>query len=175
MTMSNGQQQPEPNGSSEHATSTVLALDGWGPVVAEPSPNGSNGIEPELASVEPAIEPIANPQGDADQRAEVRKHIYSTWQHRTPRTAMFAQAIRFVVPVAALAITTFATLKLAVDYRGSLLRQPTIATPSRIDELRRAVALAIDPSLTPAPPRRRWRIDLPAQLEQFKALSFLRR
>ena len=171
MTMSNGQQQPEPNGSSEHATSTVLALDGWGPVVAEPSPNGSNGVEPELAS----IEPIANPQGDADQRAEVRKHIYSTWQHRTSRTAMFAQAIRFVVPVAALAITTFATLKLAVDFRGSLLRQPTIAAPSRIDELRRAVALAIDPSLTPPPSRRRWRIDLPAQLEQLKALSDLRR
>ena len=61
MTTPNGQHHDDPNGSSQQATSTVLALDGWGPVIAEPSTNGSNGSEPEVAFEEPAIEEAGAP------------------------------------------------------------------------------------------------------------------
>ena len=57
MSTPNGHTPADPNGAAKQATSTVLALDGWGPVVPDTLTNGANGSEPEVAvAPEPMIE-----------------------------------------------------------------------------------------------------------------------
>ena len=157
MTTPNGQHQIDPNGSSQQATSTVLALDGWGPVIAEPASNGANGSEPEpIVEQTPALE-VETP------RSDWRESIRSGWRREVPRPTIDGELIRVIAPIATMAIAVIAALKLGDAYRtylldrGPLTAQPAPLPPSRIATLRRSVALAIDPSLTPVEsPRPIW-------------------
>lgn len=149
MTTPNGQHHDDPNGSSQQATSTVLALDGWGPVIAEPSTNGSNGSEPEVAFEEPAIE-----EAGAPERTDWRERVQDGWKQRTNGMSIDPQLIRLLAPLAAMAIAVIAALKLSDIYLQAQVAEPTPAPPSRVSVLRRSLALAIDPSLTPVEPQR---------------------
>lgn len=152
MTTPNGQHHDDPNGSSQQATSTVLALDGWGPVIAEPSTNGSNGSEPEVAIEEPTIEePVLS------ERADWRESVQAGWNQRVAGVIIDPQLIRLLAPLAAMAVAVIAALKLGDLYlqtQQGQVAEPAPAPPSRISALRRSIALAIDPSLTPVEPKR---------------------
>ena len=147
MTTPNGQHHEDPNGSSQQATSTVLALDGWGPVIAEPSSNGSNGSEPEAAFEEPTIEELA-----ASERSDWRESIQAGWNQRVAGATIDPQLIRLLAPLAAMAVAVIAALKLSDLYLQSQVSEPDPVPPSRASMLRRSLALAIDPSLTPVEP-----------------------
>lgn len=148
MTTPNGQHPPDPNGASTQATSTVLALDGWGPVMAEPAPNGANGSEPELI-LEEAPPAYAEPA-----RRDWFESVRSGWKYQAPRPAFDSQLVRVVAPLAAMTIAVIAALKLGDFYLTSQVPEPAPTPPSRIATLRRTIALAIDPSLTPVEPER---------------------
>ena len=64
------------------------------------------------------------------------------------------QLIRLLAPLAAMAIAVIAALKLSDIYLQAQVAEPTPAPPSRVSVLRRSLALAIDPSLTPVEPQR---------------------
>ena len=146
MTTPNGQHQIDPNGSSEQATSTVLALDGWGPVIAEPPSNGTNGSEPEVI-----IEPVPQIEAPEPQRAR-RERVIADWQERLTRLEIDPQLVRILAPALAMALAIFAGLKLGSVYQWP--SEPAPAPPSGVEVLRRRIALAIDPSLTPVEPER---------------------
>ena len=148
MTTPNGQHDLEPNGSSSQATSTVLALDGWGPVIVEPSINGANGSEPE-----PIMEPLTQVEAPT-QLGRVRQ-MATGWQAQTLQLSIDPELIRIVAPVAALAIAIFAGLKLGSTYRWPTEQVAALSPTSSLALLRRRVALAIDPTLTPPKPQRR--------------------
>ncbi|MYE06769.1 MAG: hypothetical protein F4Y04_06050 [Chloroflexi bacterium] len=148
MTTPNGQHHDDPNGSSQQATSTVLALDGWGPVIAEPAANGSNGSDPAIAFEEPVLEPISHP------RSDWREQVRSGWERASSGPNLDPQWIRLIAPLVAMAIAVIAALKLGEVYRQSRVAEPAPAPPSRVETLRRSIALAIDPSLTPCEPAR---------------------
>ena len=153
MTTPNGQHHLDPNGSTKQATSTVLALDGWGPVIAEATSNGANGNEAE-AIAQPA------PQLEAPEpQAEPRGRTFADWQGWFTRLEVDPQVVRILAPALAMALAIFAGLQL-----GSLYQWPTApvhapSPPSRAEVIRRRVALAIDPSLTPVEPEPRRLLD----------------
>lgn len=146
MSTPNGQHPPDPNGASKQATSTVLALDGWGPVMAEPAQNGSNGSEPELLFEDPQQD-FAEPP-----RRDWFESVRSSWKYEVPRPAFDSQLVRVVAPLAAMTIAVIAALKLGDLYLISHDPEPTPSPPSRMSTLRRTIALAIDPSLMPVEP-----------------------
>lgn len=155
MTTPNGQQPSESNGASEQATSTVLALDGWGPVIAEPMTNGTNGSEPEIAAEAP--QPMEPPQAaGTDWRQAVLRSV--PVPARLPRPTLDTQLIRVLAPAAAMTITILVAMKLGGDWRSLRVQaltpqpRPQAQSPSRILTLRRRIALTIDPSLTPVEP-----------------------
>ena len=148
MSTPNGQHAPDSNGASTQATSTVLALDGWGPLIGEPTPNGANGSEPELAlEVEP--EPLSASTPDS------RRGSASGWQRDLLRLTTDPQLIRVFAPAAAMVIAIIGALKLGEAYQRSSQPEPEPNPPSRFTMLRRMIALAIDPSLTPVEPEPR--------------------
>lgn len=163
MTTPNGKQQHDPNGSSQQATSTVLALDGWGPVVVEPIPNGSNGSEPEIVAAEAAVESI--PASDHSWRDTMS----TGWRPDFSVTTTSPRWTSVVVPAMAIAVATFVTLRFGVSYPNSFTAEvtPLLARPDRIGALRRTIALAIDPTLTPEQPKRHWLLEQLDRLAQF--------
>lgn len=148
MTTPNGQHHDDPNGSSQQATSTVLALDGWGPVVAEPSTNGSNGSEPEVVFEEPAVEPVEDRRGDWRERVQ-SSWRQGSWKQSAGRASVDPQLIRLIAPLAAMTIAVIAALKLGDLYLQARVPEPASAPPSRLSIVRRQIALVVDPSLTP--------------------------
>lgn len=148
MSTPNGQHPPDPNGASTQATSTVLALDGWGPVLAEPAPNGANGSEPEVLFDE------AQPAVEEAPRNNWYRSVRPGWTYEVPRPTFDSQLIRVVAPLAAMTIAVIAALKLGDIYLSSQVPEPAPSPPKRSATLRRTVALAIDPSLTPVEPER---------------------
>ncbi len=158
MSTPNGQhplEPPEANGVSTPVTSTVLALDGWGPVIAAPDPADVNGGDPALVMEEPPV--LEASAARADWRAALR----SNWKREVVRPSIDAQLLRVLAPAATMTLAIIATLKLSETYRRtSLLRlapspsspPSSPSAPSRIETLRRRAALAIDPSLTPVEP-----------------------
>ena len=158
MTTSNGQhlQQPlDPERSSRQATSTVLALDGWGPVIAEPTPNGANGSEPEaVATPPPAAAEIHTP------RTDWRDAVRSGWQREASRPTIDPQLIRILTSAAAMTIAVFLGLQLGGAYQRLNVEAPVPPPVSGSAALRRRIALAIDPSLQQPQPEpmglRRW-------------------
>ena len=153
MTTPNGQHHLDPNGSSQQATSTVLALDGWGPVIAEPPSNGANGSEPEAL-----VEPV--PQMEAPQPQSARRQrMIADLQDKFDRFEIDPQLVRILAPALAMALAIFAGLKLGSLYQWPSEPAPAPSPPSGVEVLRRRIALAIDPSLTPVEPRRRGLLD----------------
>jgi hypothetical protein len=148
MSTPNGQHPLETNGGTSHATSTVLALDGWGPVIAEPAANGSNGNEPEIV-VEAPHAPSSEAPRD-DRFASVRRNLRFDISHPSIDSSL----IRVIAPVAAMTIAVLAALKLGDTYLNSIESAPPPSPPSRVAVLRRSIALSVDPSLTPPQPER---------------------
>ncbi len=157
MTTPNGQHDLEPNGSSTQATSTVLALDGWGPVIAEPASNGTNGSEPEVV-----VEPVPQMEAPQPQRAR-RDRVVADLQDKLTRLEVDQQVVRILVPALAMAmamgIAIFAGLKLGSLYQWPSEATPMASPPSGAEVLRRRIALAIDPTLTAVEPERRGLLD----------------
>ena len=148
MTTPNGQHHDDPNGSTQQATSTVLALDGWGPVIAEPSTNGANGREPEIDDGEPATEERAeSPRSDWPAR------VQAGWTRESARVRIDPQPLRLIAALAAIAIAVIGAVKLGDVYLHMRDSEPLPAPPTRMSTLRRSFALAIDPSLKPVEPQ----------------------
>jgi len=152
MTTPNGHEAPNVGAGSEQASSTVLALDGWGPVVAEPAANGANGangVEPDsLAHIESVAESVAD---DDNLRDAWRERMARTLPGSIPVPPVDSQLLRILASAAAMSIAVFVVFSLGrrlttLDLAGS-------ASFADAAGLRRRLALAIDPSLTPAPAR----------------------
>ena len=154
MTTPNGHEEPDLGNSSEQATSTVLALDGWGPVVPEAGANGANaanGVEPEApaAQPEPPVieEPVAMPRS-----ADWRQTLNRTLPRSAPQLPLDSQLLRVLASAAAMTLALFVAVSLGRRLRAFEAAAPApAAAPVSV---RRRLALAIDPSLTPAPKRR---------------------
>ena len=135
MTTPNGQQPPEPNGVSEtsapkatpRATSTVLPLDGWGPLISGRSerPNGSNGSYPAesmlngvdevadhavAAAVQPPFAPAA--QQTQTSRRSLAPDIAPVlaWRPGLPRISLPQYQLRALAPATAMAAAALASL-----------------------------------------------------------------
>jgi len=152
MTTPNGQHDHEPNGATQQATSTVLALDGWGPMLAEPQTNGANGSEPAVAAQEPTLQ--LNGSSHGSPRRDWRASVQSGWDRGFAQARIDPTLIRLIAPLAAMTIAVIAALKLGDAYLEHRAPEPTPAPPSRMSTLRRSIALVIDPSLTPPQPQR---------------------
>ncbi|MCY4618906.1 MAG: hypothetical protein OXD50_10235 [Chloroflexi bacterium] len=149
MSTPNGNHPHEPNGATSQATSTVLALDGWGPVVAEPPSNGANGSEPEVI-VEEAIPvaPVSQPGNDW------RQTFRSGSKNQVARPSINARMVRVLVPAVTMTLAIVVALRLGDTWRQAQVPAPEPAPPSRITMLRRRIALTIDPTLEPIEPQR---------------------
>ena len=154
MSTPNGQHPSDPNGAAKQATSTVLALDGWGPVVPDPLTNGANGSEPEVAvPAEPMIE-------TSPPRAEWREPFRAQWTQQLPRATIDPQLMRILAPAAAMVIAVVVAIRVGSTWRVASVPAPEPEPPDQWTLLRRRIALAIDPSLTPVEPQRRSLLDL---------------
>ena len=156
MTTPNGQHPADPNGAAKQATSTVLALDGWGPVVPDSVSNGANGSEPEVAiEIEPMIE-------SAPPRAEWRESIRMQWTEQLPRPTIDPQLLRILAPAAAMVIAVVVAIRFGSAWRIASVPspEPEPEPPDQWTLLRRRIALAVDPSLAPIEPQRRGLLDL---------------
>ena len=154
MTTPNGQHTADPNGAAIQATSTVLALDGWGPVVPDTPANGANGTEPEvMLETEPMIE-------SPGTRQESWESIRSRWTGQLRRPTIDPQLIRILAPAVAMLIAVVVAIRVGSVWRVESAPAPEPATPDQLTALRRKVALAIDPSLTPVEPQRRGLLEL---------------
>ena len=149
MSTPNGQHPADPNGSAKQATSTVLALDGWGPVLPDPPANGANGSEPE-----PAVDPEPTAQL-APPTADRRESIRSQWTEQLPRPTIDAQWLRILAPAAAMVIAVVVAIRVGSAWRVTNLPQPEPEPPDQWLLLRRRIALVVDPSLTPVEPQQR--------------------
>ena len=153
MTTPNGQHPADPNGAANQATSTVLALDGWGPVAPDPLANGTNGSEPEVI-----IE--AEPDFESDPpRADWRESIRTQWTEQLPRPTIDPQLMRLLAPAAAMVIAVFVAVRVDSAWRVASVPAPEPEPPDQWTILRRRIALAIDPTLTPVEPQRRNLLD----------------
>ncbi len=154
MSTPNGQHPADPNGAARQATSTVLALDGWGPVVPDPLVNGANGSEPELAvDAEPVIE-------STPPRAEWRESFRTQWAQQLPRATIDPQLLRILVPAAAMVIAVVVAIRAGSAWRIASAPAPDPEPPDQWTLVRRRIALIIDPSLTPVESQRRSLRDL---------------
>ncbi len=149
MSTPNGNHPHDPNGATSQATSTVLALDGWGPVVAEPPSNGANGSEPEVIVEE------AMPLAPVSQRGnDWRQTFRSGLKNRVARPSINARMVRVLVPAVTMTLAIVVALRLGDTWRQAQVPAPEPAPPSRTTILRRRVALTIDPTLEPIEPQR---------------------
>ena len=153
MSTPNGNHPHDPNGATSQATSTVLALDGWGPVVAEPPSNGANGSEPEVI-VEEAIPvaPVSQPSNDPGN--VWRQTFRSRLKNQVARPSINARMVRVLVPAVTMTLAIAVALRLGDTWRQAQVPAPEPAPPSRTTMLRRRVALTIDPTLEPIEPQR---------------------
>lgn len=152
MTTPNGQHPQDPPKFGEQTASTVLALDGWGPLISEPV---TNGVVEESVDLEPEI------ITDIAERPKPRWQWEPNWDLSLPKIETLRTGPSMLVQAAAIGLT----LGVAV---GALLRwwqQQQVVTPpapppplpSRIATFRRSLALAIDPALAePCPPPLGW-------------------
>ncbi|MCY3568616.1 MAG: hypothetical protein OXH38_08305 [Chloroflexi bacterium] len=154
MTTPNGHEAADLGSGSEQASSTVLALDGWGPVVAEPAANGANGangVEPDsMAQLEP--QPVAESVAADDSRRDAwRERMERTLSGSIPVPPVDSQLLRILASAAAMSIAVFVVFSLG--RRLTTLDLAASASFADAAGLRRRLALAIDPSLAPAPKR----------------------
>ncbi len=131
--------QAESESAADRHSSTVLALDGWGAV--QPA-STTNGATPEL-DYQPA-EPEAELSTATGPRAPTRGSIFGP------------SLVRIGAPLAAMALAVIVAIRFGSQLRERLLTPtPTPEPLVGLTLIRRQIALAIDPSLTPTPPRRR--------------------
>ena len=146
MTTPNGQHPLDPSDperSTRQATSTVLALDGWGPMIAEPASNGANGSDPEGGIAAPvSVEPPAT-------RPDWRHAMRSGWERRREigKPTIDPQLTRLFASASTLMIALYVGLQLGSAYQRHNAPTPQPPPPSGIAALRRTIALVIDPSL----------------------------
>ena len=150
MTTPNGQHPQDPPELAEQTASTVLALDGWGPLIPEPL---TNGVVEELVDLDENITDIV-------EQPTPRWQWEPTWDLSLPRMAVLLPGPAMLAPAAAIGLT----LGVAV---GTLLRwwqqRQVVAAPtpppppSRAATFRRSLALAIDPALAEPCPPPSWR------------------
>ncbi|MYB22023.1 MAG: hypothetical protein F4066_07980 [Chloroflexi bacterium] len=154
MTTPNGHEATDLEAGGEHASSTVLALDGWGPVVPEPAANGangSNGVEPDvMGHHEPEPATVSTTDG-RDRLDSWRERLERTIPRSVTELPIDSQLVTILASAAAMSIAVFAVILLG----RRLMTLDLQASASFADSagLRRRLALAIDPSLTPAPVR----------------------
>ncbi len=160
MTTPNGHDDLDPNGTSHQATSTVLALDGWGPVMPEPGGNGTNGMQAETptetadqTTVEQPIAPSRPPRSPLEQ---LSSRLEEVWSAPFPTVPVDGQLIRILASAAAMTLAVLLAVNLGKVLQTSASAIPQPTPLEGVDALRRRIALAVDPSLTPAsPPTRR--------------------
>ena len=164
MTTTNGHQPHEPlEPVSEEPrsvtpsvapTSSVLPLDGWGPIAAPSSHdgNGVNGADQSTAPTDESVEETSD--APAIEHVTHRRRIrFPSWESRL---------ISVAAPLLALTVAVWISLRLsselqAREWRSIVQREPATSTPpSRVDALRRSFALVIDPSLAPQDPPAPW-------------------
>lgn len=152
MTTPNGQHPQDPPELGEQSASTVLALDGWGPLIPEPVTNGV---------VEELVDPESESITEVAEQPKPRWRWEPTWDLSLPRIDMLLPGPSMLAPAAAIGLT----LGVAV---GTLLRwwqqhqvvaapAPPPPPPSRTATFRRSLALAIDPALAEPCPPPSWR------------------
>ena len=174
MNTENGHEALDQNGERRQATSTVLALDGWGPVVPQPVGNGANG------ALNGASEPSAEPSEEQPRAVSLGRRVRNRAQALPTLSTLSidGQMARILASAAAMTFAVLAAASIGGILRARAERDDAPApTPlSGWARLRRNLALAIDPSLTPAPPRRRapMRGALPIRRIQDRALRAAR-
>ncbi len=148
MDTENGHEALDANGERRQATSTVLALDGWGPVVPQPVGNGAlNGAsEPSVESSEG--QPRAVPLG-----RRVRNRAQALPSLST--LSIDGQMARILASAAAMTFAVLAAASIGGMLRARAERDAAPTPLSGWARLRRNLALSVDPSLTPASPRHR--------------------
>lgn len=157
MTTPNGHEDHEPNGSGEQATSTVLALDGWGPVMPEPVTNGANGAQPELEPQAEAAPPVDEIVSEPDPTTSLRDRISASFaevrSRPTPAVQIDGQLIRILASAAAMTVAVLLAVRFGETLRSSMAPapQPKPTPVTGLDDIRRKLALTIDPTLTPKP------------------------
>lgn len=155
VTTSNGQPPTDQEGTSEDASSTVLALDGWGPVLPQPSSNGANGHEPApAATASPEHAPLSQPRGSqiSLQLAPLLTEISHAFQQ-----VVHSPTIRILTPATAMTFAVLFTVKLAESIERGGSPNFSSAPADSLAKWRRRLALWIDPSLeAPEPAARHW-------------------
>ena len=157
MTTPNGHEDHEPNGAGEQATSTVLALDGWGPVTPEPATNGANGAQPELEPQAEAATPVEEIVSEPHPAESFRNRVSASFEEMRsrPRPAMQidGQLLRILASAAAMTVAVLLAIRFGETLRNSTTPAPRSNPMPRtgLDDIRRRLALAVDPSLTPKP------------------------
>ncbi len=153
MTTPNGQHPQDPNEEAERPASTVLALDGWGPLAPEPSANGVGGEEhePDLSH-----EPVAHTLELEERRRQRRPN----WDIRVPAIEELRPGAAVLAPATAIGLTLGIAVGAALRWRQrqQAAEPPPPVALSRLATLRRSLALAIDPALAePCPEAASWR------------------
>ncbi len=136
------EQGRDPNGVVQ-ATSTVLALDGWGPVVADPVGNGTH-----VGRADPSDDQALAAQSVWRDRARFRVR---TLPSALPPLAIDGQMIRILASAVAMTVAVLVATGVGKTLRARVVREPEPAPLAGLARLRRNVALTIDPSLTPVP------------------------
>ena len=150
MTTPNGQPASEQPGVEPAAPSTVLALDGWGPIVPTATANGANGH---------ASAPETPPVDEAPIEVAGITQRLPAWQGIDLPVAWldvmnWSPLVRTLAPAVVMTLSALLVLKL-----GQSLQNGSLTIPNRAIEVgrwRRQLALWIDPSLTPATTRDSW-------------------
>ena len=107
MTTPNGHEEPDIGAESEQVTSTVLALDGWGPVVPEPATNGTNGVEADTA-VRDEPEAVVEVEPEDDLHRDAWRERLQQSLHGSPSLpSVDSQLLRILASAAAMSIAVF--------------------------------------------------------------------
>ena len=148
MVTPNGQHSQDPADANQRPASTVLALDGWGPLLPEPPANGVADEQPEL---------------DAELVIEIAQPANQSWRREPnldltlPPASTFRFGPTLLAPAAAIGLVLGVVVGLALRWwqQSQVVRaEPAPAPPSRLATLRRSLALSIDPTLAqPCPPQ----------------------
>ena len=153
MTTPNGQPASEQPGAESAPPSTVLALDGWGPIVPTATANGANGHAPA---------PETPPVDEAPIEVAGIAHRLPAWQGIDLPVAWLdgfdvvnrSPLVRTLAPAVVMTLSALLVLKLGQSIPSGSLTMPSRAL--EVGHWRRQLALWIDPSLTPATTRDSW-------------------
>ena len=146
MTTPNGQHPQDPVDAGEHSASTVLALDGWGPLLPETAMNGT------------ADEPVEEEVTDIASVESAPTTWHSGLQFELPSVSIppLRPGARMLAPAAAIGLVLGVAVGGALRWwrRQQMIAATPAPPPSKLATARRALALALDPTLAePCPPQ----------------------